>query len=72
MNIEELRELFLDAPSWVKWIAVDKEGDIYYHEFEPVAGDEVWDNHGKQLLSMSAGCTCTLENWGSLKLKKGE
>lgn len=35
-----------DAPSWARYLAMDKNGDWFWHEYEPSISDNYWTSDG--------------------------
>ena len=49
-----------DAPEWAQWLAMDINGDWWWYEGQPGAGDFVWDAPGR----MARAHDCE-EDWKS-------
>jgi hypothetical protein len=35
-----------DAPEWAKWLAMDRDGEWYWYEFEPAIANDQWLQYG--------------------------
>lgn len=55
------------APEWARWAAVDKDGSLWYYEYEPVRNGPTWDSGYRAKRGYNPGIS--EDDWMNSKIK---
>lgn len=58
-----MRTNWEDAPEWAEFLAMDSDGNWYWHEFRPEWNGEEWLSDGEIRLSTDTSTASTSLEW---------